>query len=85
MKELITIIIIFLTLGNSSISQESNYELRTEELRNELGYSENTKIAVRLRDSIREELEKEIEEDEPETIIPPGVTQFFKFLGYILI
>jgi hypothetical protein len=40
---------------------------------------------VRLRDSIREELEKEIEEDEPETIIPPGVTQFFKFLGYILI
>ena len=84
MKKLIVTIIIFLTLGNTSISQESNYELRIEELRKELGYKENTKRAVRLRENIRAELEKPIEDDS-EAIVPPGVIQFFKFLGYILI
>ena len=84
MKKLIAIIIAFLTFGNTTISQESNYESRTEDLRKELGYKENTKHAVRLRDNIREEIEKP-KEDESEAIVPPGVIQFFKFLGYILI
>lgn len=85
MKKLIFVFVILISTGNTSRSQETNYEIRTEEVRNELAYKENTKRAIRLKDHIREELENQEEVDESENIIPQGVSQFFKFIGYILI